>query len=177
MSIEPLAERVNLRRKLNCKPFQWFMNNVNPEVFVPKIPKDANAGCLQAEIPSDACVDTLGAGGSGDKVGAYPCHFQHGTQGVFMDGEGYIRFSHTSFEQCLQPRENGAGSQLELVHCTPRADERAQWMWDKVTRQLKPRSSAAFCLTAEKEQTDKSPFDLKLQPCSPGAGEQRWKWS
>eukprot|EP00971_Amphidinium_carterae_P269302 5342490-Amphidinium_carterae.1 len=85
MSTEPLESRIALRNKLNCKSFQWFLDNVAHEVKVPRPPSTRQGSMLN--IGTGGCFDTLGLDDEGAVLGAYPCHGQQGTQEVRYDDE------------------------------------------------------------------------------------------
>eukprot|EP00747_Dinoflagellata_sp_TGD_P124720 gnl/TRDRNA2_/TRDRNA2_174043_c4_seq2.p1 gnl/TRDRNA2_/TRDRNA2_174043_c4~~gnl/TRDRNA2_/TRDRNA2_174043_c4_seq2.p1 ORF type:complete len:361 (-),score=55.50 gnl/TRDRNA2_/TRDRNA2_174043_c4_seq2:42-1124(-) len=175
MSIEPLKPRQDLRKKLNCKSFKWFVENVYPSLFVPQITADTKVGSLQSPA-LNACMDTLGATGQGAKIGAYPCHFQHGTQALIYDGEGLIRLAMTGYSGCA-----GAGAHKEELKITPCTAGSAgvghSWDWDPATGHVKVRGGISNCLQAYNHQTDKGPFDIRLAPCSEGDENQRWQWA
>uniref|UniRef100_A0A4W3GGC7 Polypeptide N-acetylgalactosaminyltransferase n=1 Tax=Callorhinchus milii TaxID=7868 RepID=A0A4W3GGC7_CALMI len=70
-----IQSRMELKRKLNCKPFKWYLENVYPELRVPDH-QDIAFGALQQ---GSNCLDTLGHFADG-VVGVYECHNAGGNQ-------------------------------------------------------------------------------------------------
>jgi len=70
-----IQSRLELRKKLSCKPFKWYLENVYPELRVPDH-QDIAFGALQQ---GTNCLDTLGHFADG-VVGVYECHNAGGNQ-------------------------------------------------------------------------------------------------
>lgn len=49
-----IDDRIELRKRLHCKPFKWYLENVYPQLAVPEM---SNVGTLRQGI---YCLDTLG---------------------------------------------------------------------------------------------------------------------
>jgi len=168
MSLGDLEPRRRLRQKLGCKPFKWYMEHVAPRMFVPRIDGLRAGALVNTEL--GACVDTLG----GNSPGLYPCHWQHGTQGLVMDGDGLIRIPVLMYERCLSVHRRS--SRVELRGCKGNGDVDQRWSFNPTTGRFASLDGQAGCLEAVNKQTSRSPFDLHLAPCSDGSTMQKWEW-
>lgn len=65
-----------IRKNLNCKPFQYFLEYVMPDMLE-RYPYDDPgvfaSGAIQSEADSELCVDTLNKQ-SGEPLGLFECH-------------------------------------------------------------------------------------------------------
>jgi len=176
MTLGDLEPRKKLREKLQCKPFRWYLDNVAPKMFAPET-KGLRAGALRNPA-INGCLDTLGS----NEPGLYPCHGQHGTQGLVMDGDGLIRVPLFMYEQCLSVRARHGGQNLVLRSCPTSSEKRPAdmlWKLDETsgTFSLEQSGGGKVCLEAMEHQTPKSPFDVKVVACSsPPSRLQMWNW-
>ncbi|RZF33959.1 hypothetical protein LSTR_LSTR016522, partial [Laodelphax striatellus] len=75
-----VSSRKELRRKLGCKSFKWYLDNVYPELFVPG-EAVASGEIRNLGIGGKTCVDSPARKGDFHKpVGLYPCHRMGGNQ-------------------------------------------------------------------------------------------------
>jgi len=166
-----LEPRKRLRERLQCKPFKWYLEHVVPQMFVPEI-RGLRAGALRNPKLS-GCLDTLGS----DEPGLYPCHGQHGSQGLVMDGVGFVRIPEKMYTECLAARKLGSRAALALRPCPQgkgQADQAFLWRLDPETKVF---ASGGRCLEATARQTAKSPFDVRLVACPPQPGPSlAWAW-
>lgn len=103
---DDISERLALRKKLQCKSFKWYLENIIPELEVP----DANfVAAGQVRNPSsDKCLDTLGKKDDAP-LGLYECHGQGGNQYFVLTSKGELK----SEDNCLDYN----GYDLYLKEC------------------------------------------------------------
>ncbi|XP_037093522.1 polypeptide N-acetylgalactosaminyltransferase 2-like [Pollicipes pollicipes] len=150
-----VQEREELRQRLSCHSFRWYLENVYPELAVPDV-GDREHGSIQQ---GNVCMDTLGHS-KNDTVGLYTCHGTGGNQAWSYTDQQTIR--HLGL--CLTLPGGRPGTQLRLLPCTNGHDQK----WERRAGALRhvlrdlcvDSSSAGGALTAAR--------------CSPRARSQRW---
>lgn len=166
----PLEYMRDLRTRMQCKSFKWFLDNVYPELFVPfKEFKIVAKGEIRNQI-TGACFDTLGSTNIGTQVGAYPCHGQKGTQAFYFTDKNTIRLPTMDFNSCLDRDQN---NNMNIWGCQA-GNQNQIFIWNRETGQLTD-SAARMCVEVTHDSTPKSPFSLKMAECS-AKPEQKWKF-
>ena len=74
-SVGNISERINIRSRLKCNSFKWYLENVYPEQQIPNIHIKAQGQIKN--IVSGLCFDAQSQGG---KFGLYGCHGAGGNQ-------------------------------------------------------------------------------------------------
>ena len=78
-----IDDRLALKKRLNCKPFKWYLENVYPQLRVPTGEGGVvNGGGSGAIRQGSLCLDTLGHVLEGT-VGLYACHGAGGNQVIY----------------------------------------------------------------------------------------------
>eukprot|EP00039_Didymoeca_costata_P004072 m.71181 g.71181 ORF g.71181 m.71181 type:complete len:603 (+) comp12221_c0_seq1:404-2212(+) len=110
MDIGPLDNMLTLRKKLECRPFSWYMNEVYPtNIF--KDPTEVSAISDLRNEKTNMCIDTLGQQDLGGNVGLYGCHGGGGPQSfVLIRSKKHIR-PLGNLDACLS-------SKLKLAYCS-----------------------------------------------------------
>ena len=103
-----IQERLQLKNDLQCKSFQWYLENVYPDLKIPDS-RDATYGSIRQ---GGLCLDTLGHLVEGT-VGIYSCHGSGGNQEWSLTRAGTIKHS----DLCLALGAPAAGSELKLKIC------------------------------------------------------------
>ncbi|OWF44750.1 Polypeptide N-acetylgalactosaminyltransferase 5 [Mizuhopecten yessoensis] len=84
-----VSERKDLRKRLNCKSFAWFLKNVFPEMYVP------GNSLASGEIRNKAkpvCLDGLDKIEADNHLKTYPCHQLGGNQfWLYMNDNSFRR--------------------------------------------------------------------------------------
>lgn len=112
-----ISSRVQLRERLHCKSFEWYLENIYPDSLIPRDYK--NLGEVRNEH-SDLCLDTLGRK-ENDKVGIYNCHGMGGNQVWAYTGDDEIRCD----DICLDVAHKGA--KVMMIKCH---HQKGNQLWD-----------------------------------------------
>jgi len=154
-----VSSRKKLRKDLQCKSFQWYLDTVYPELF---IPGEAVASGEIKNPWSNQCVDSPAKREDMHKaVGLWPCHNQGGNQYWMLSKTGEIRRD----ESCL----DFAGSDVILYPCHGSKGNQF-WVYDHDTETLRHGSSKR-CLSIN-DSKDK----LHMEECAEDNSRQRWKF-
>jgi len=163
-------DRKALRHSLGCKSFEWYLDNVYTDMFVPvrshlygqgSLRNAATSSCLSTR---DNNVDQL------DKMVSKTC----GAGQVVPDfmyfyyskkPERTIRRVLNAGDRCM----TASGSHVRMMHCNG-LPETLAWEYTE-DRQLR-HSNSGKCLTVPAEANN-GEHVLTLQHCS-GAAEQQW---
>ncbi|XP_074659676.1 polypeptide N-acetylgalactosaminyltransferase 5-like [Tubulanus polymorphus] len=97
-----VSDRKELRSRLKCQSFDWYVKNIYPDIFIP------SASIASGEIrnkAADMCVDALTESVTMEHspVKMWPCHNQGGNQFWLLSKNGEIRRD----EKCVDLSEKG----------------------------------------------------------------------
>lgn len=88
-----ISDRINLRKKLHCKSFSWYLETVYPQKFV--LDQNVMAYGIVRNPISNLCLDTLNKDeDKTEPIGLYPCKNQKGVvmnQMLSLTEEGELR--------------------------------------------------------------------------------------
>ena len=141
-----------------CKSFQWYLDNIYPELF---IPGEAVASGDIGNSYSDQCVDSAAKREDLHKaVGLWPCHSQGGNQYWMLSKTGEIRRD----EACL----DYAGSDVILYPCHGSKGNQ-YWQYDHYSSTLRHGASRkCLAISVKKDK-------LQMEECGKDNPRQRWK--
>lgn len=162
--IGDISSRVRLRKKLQCKSFQWYMDNVYPEMFMAS--KAVMVGELRNKQKAkgdgavfSACLD-ISSRSNKKTASLWPCHGQGGNQYWMLSQTGEIR----NEEECF----DYTGSEVLLLPCHgQKGNQEWRFVQDKGLLQ---HSGTMLCLELNKDLSA-----LSIEKCE-GMSRQQWSW-
>uniref|UniRef100_A0A674CVG2 Polypeptide N-acetylgalactosaminyltransferase n=1 Tax=Salmo trutta TaxID=8032 RepID=A0A674CVG2_SALTR len=108
-----ISERVNLRERLQCKNFTWYLNTIYPEVFVPDL-TPTKFGAIK-NSGAQSCLDVGEKNEGGKPLIMYTCHNMGGNQ--YFEYTSHKELRHNIGKQlCLQA--NPQPDQVKIELCT-----------------------------------------------------------
>ncbi|XP_075977482.1 polypeptide N-acetylgalactosaminyltransferase 9 isoform X2 [Anticarsia gemmatalis] len=152
-----ISGRRNLREKLGCKSFEWYLKNIYPELF---IPGESVAHGEIANGETEMCLDSpAGPEDMKKPINVWPCHGEYGNQYWMYSKNGEIRRDETCLDYSghdvvLYPCHGAKGNQL--------------WLYDSNTKLLKHGSSEK-CMAVSRNK-DK----IVMETCNENEGRQMW---
>ena len=150
-----VQKRRDLRKQLNCKSFQWYMENILPEVVVPKWEPEY-FGLLNMKNDESVCLRVQG----GKRIIMDSCDNMDGEHNVFgVDKAGQLKWNNIS---CMQ--SNTTNNRVYLGNC----DVGTMWKVTKENTILHMPSNN--CLT-------KDGTGIVLAHCENENTSQQWHFS
>lgn len=156
-----IQSRLEMKKRLGCKPFKWYLENVYPELRVPDH-QDIAFGALQQ---GGNCLDTLGHFADG-VVGVYECHNAGGNQEWALTKDKSVKH----MDLCLTVVDRTAGSLIKLQGCREN-DSRQKWEQIESNSKLRHVGSN-LCLDSRSARMG----GLTVEVCSPSLNQQ-WKFT
>jgi len=157
-----IDSRMELKKELQCKPFEWYLDNVYPDLKIPDS-QDATYGSIRQ---GGSCLDTLGHLVDGT-VGLYSCHGSGGNQEWSLTRSGTIKHS----DLCLALESPNSGSALILKICNNSDMQK----WKAMPRGGKIQHSTYTTLCIDSTEDRNSP--VVVDDCRSSARSQRWVFS
>ncbi|KAM3587325.1 uncharacterized protein V6R79_002125 [Siganus canaliculatus] len=167
IDIGDVSERKQLRKKLQCKPFKWYLDHVYP--LLDPLQNLLGYGALINDLKPELCVDQGPMPGNTPII--YGCHF-YGPQHCYYRTDGHIYIggikSHKyNSNRCLV--DPGAGAKPGLYECKVAQQKKFHMLWDfKQDGPIQNRHTKR-CLEIAVGQDGY--YQLLVQDCS----AQRWK--
>ncbi|XP_069814303.1 polypeptide N-acetylgalactosaminyltransferase 12-like [Dendropsophus ebraccatus] len=168
-----VTERRELKNKLKCKPFKWFLENVYPELPVPE-DRPGFFGMLKNKGMDNYCFDYNPPNENdvtGQKIILYPCHGMGQNQFFEYSSHKEIRYNTRQPEGCIAVEEGS--DQLTMFLCRENGQsvpENQKFIFREDGTVLHEQTQK--CLQAERTTSMGNPAPL-LRPCS-NSDLQKW---
>ncbi|CAG9823160.1 unnamed protein product [Phaedon cochleariae] len=122
-----ISEQLALKERLNCKSFQWFMDNVAYDVLekYPELPPNLHFGELR-NVGSTKCLDTSGHGPPA-LMGVQHCHGYGNNQLMRLNAKGQLGVG----ERCVEADGQG----VKLAFCRLGTND-GPWLYDENTHTI-----------------------------------------
>ncbi|XP_061040615.1 polypeptide N-acetylgalactosaminyltransferase 3 isoform X2 [Eubalaena glacialis] len=165
-SFGDLSKRFEIKHRLQCKNFTWYLNNIYPEAYVPDL-NPVIAGYIKS-FGQPLCLDVGENNQGGKPLILYTCHGLGGNQYFEYSVQHEIRHN-IQKELCL----HAAQGVVQLKACAYKGHKTlvtGEQIWDIQKDQLLYNPFFKMCLSASGEHPS-------LVPCNPSDPLQKWIFS
>uniref|UniRef100_A0A336LNH0 Polypeptide N-acetylgalactosaminyltransferase n=1 Tax=Culicoides sonorensis TaxID=179676 RepID=A0A336LNH0_CULSO len=154
-----IDDRLELKERLQCKPFKWYLEHVYPEL---QVPESQLKGSLRQGL---FCLDTLGHLIDGT-VGLYQCHETGGNQEWTFSKKGQLKH----LDLCLTLVNFSRGSMVVMKICDDNL-ENQQWRFRDGG--LIQHTKLNVCLDSRYSQVN----GVTAERCNSALQSQIWKFN
>ncbi|XP_060007451.1 polypeptide N-acetylgalactosaminyltransferase 3 isoform X2 [Lagenorhynchus albirostris] len=165
-SFGDLSKRFEIKHRLQCKNFTWYLNNIYPEAYVPDL-NPVIAGYIKS-FGQPLCLDVGENNQGGKPLILYTCHGLGGNQYFEYSVQHEIRHN-IQKELCL----HAAQGVVQLKACAYKGHKTfvtGEQIWEIQKDQLLYNSFFKMCLSASGEHPS-------LVSCNPSDPLQKWIFS
>ncbi|XP_045127026.1 N-acetylgalactosaminyltransferase 7-like isoform X2 [Portunus trituberculatus] len=157
-----ISKQLELKKRLNCKSFQWFMENVAYDMLrkYPELPKNIHWGELRSAATS-RCLDTMGHSAP-SFMGVAHCHGFGNNQLIRLNAEGQLGVG----ERCI----DADGQGIKLIFCRLGTVD-GPWQYDEQNHVLLHKRIGK-CVALHPQT-----YQLSLMPCDPINNYQKWTFN
>lgn len=154
-----ITQQLALKERLNCKSFQWFMDNIAYDVLekYPELPPNLHFGELRS-VAVGKCLDTLGHGPP-SLMAIQHCHGFGNNQLMRLNSLGQLGVG----ERCIEADGQG----IKLAFCRLGTVD-GPWLYDENTHTLLHRLHKK-CMALHPQTSH-----LSLMPCDVNNAYQQW---
>uniref|UniRef100_A0A3B3TR34 Polypeptide N-acetylgalactosaminyltransferase n=2 Tax=Poecilia latipinna TaxID=48699 RepID=A0A3B3TR34_9TELE len=168
-----ISQREQLRDKLKCKSFEWYLKNIYPDLHVPE-DREGWHGAVRSSGLQSECLDYNAPDHSptGAQLSLFGCHGQGGNQYFEYTSQKEIRFNSVT-ELCAEVLEGQTS--IGMRHC-PRDGEAKppSIIWDFKQDGTIYHPHSDMCVTAYR--TTEGRTDAQMRRCNPADRNQQWKY-
>ncbi|VDN56222.1 unnamed protein product [Dracunculus medinensis] len=158
-----ISSRLELKAKMKCKNFDWYLKEVYPELKVP-IQED---GRYLSFNQGNYCIDSLGRQDVHSIVGVFQCHGTGGNQEwIYVIKSGYLK--NPFVKLCLNANVNGV---IIMDDCKKVTEK---WTLDEKNGLLMQSGLCVALIPRSKFNVQKEEILLSLMPCDLSDRRQRW---
>ncbi|XP_007556725.1 polypeptide N-acetylgalactosaminyltransferase 6-like [Poecilia formosa] len=163
-----ISDRLNLRNRLHCKNFTWYLNTIYPEIFIPDL-KPEKFGSIR-NSGSKTCLDVGENNQGGKAVIMYPCHNMGGNQ--YFEYSSHKELRHNIGKQlCLHANDQSEPVKIELCQLKGRGTSLSpQQEWVFTEESLLKNPSSGRCLQLRGGQ-------VQMDHCNAADPFQQWSFS
>uniref|UniRef100_A0A915PY30 Polypeptide N-acetylgalactosaminyltransferase n=1 Tax=Setaria digitata TaxID=48799 RepID=A0A915PY30_9BILA len=160
VNIGDISTRLDLKERLHCKDFDWYLKVVYPELKIPIKEQGRYLTFRQGKF----CIDSLGKQKILSAIGIYRCHGTGGNQEWVMNDEtGTLKSPYLNL--CVTDDEQGM---LVLNHCNMTS---GRWNLDEKSGRLLKNDQCTTLLLSDDRNHQSI---LALMPCLVTDARQRW---